>query len=280
MASFAEFSMALGPLEFDFSLLQFCDVGVNGNGAAVRSLSFADADPAFAEATLVDEAPRILLDAQPLRNPFLRRRALKVDAPARQASFQKILKALPRKSSSLIIGKDLAVFAVGKKDLVLRIEQDKSVRNRLECCCDRPSLPFRLIFQSLLFNCAGPKKPKRPRHRAELVPSLCLYFDVIAPFRQISDHSVQPPQRADDRAKNKDGEKRPDQHHDGHQNGSCSRRFLGFRYDLVASGFCLGARSFDEFVKGGIHICAVGSRLGEEGVADDAVVLSIAVCRL
>ena len=31
------FSMALGPLEFDLSLLQFRDVGVNGNGAAVRS---------------------------------------------------------------------------------------------------------------------------------------------------------------------------------------------------------------------------------------------------
>ena len=52
------------------------------------------------------------------------------------------------------------------------------------------------------------------------------------------------------------------------------------RYDLVASGFCLGAHLLDEFVKGGIHICAVGSRLGEESVANDAVVLSIAVCRL
>ena len=221
------FGIALGPLEFDLSLLQFGDVGIDGDGAAVGGLAFADANPSVAEPPFADEACRIPVDAQALGHPVLRRLALEVDLPARQASLQDVLEALPRQLASLIVGKDFAIFAVGKKDPVLRIEQDESVRNRLEGGRDRPSLPLRLLFQSLLFNCARPEKPKRARHRAEFVPSLRRDFDIVASFRQFPDDSVQPPQRADDRAKDEDGEKRADQHHDGHQNGSGRRRFLG-----------------------------------------------------
>ena len=186
-------------------------------------------------------------------------------------------KALPDQLASLLVGEDFAIFAVGKQDPVFGVEQDEAVRDRLEGGSDRASLPLRLIFQSLLLDGARPEKPERARHGAEFVPALRGDLDIVASLRQFPDDPVQPSQRADDRTKDEDREKRADQHHDCHQDGRGLGRLLRLPHRLVARGFRFGARVRDELVQRGVDIGAVGAGLGEQSVADDAVVLGVAV---
>jgi hypothetical protein len=62
--------LVLGGLKLAVSLLQFSDVGVDGDGAAVRRLALADADPAALVVEL-DKAVRIGVALQALAQPFL-----------------------------------------------------------------------------------------------------------------------------------------------------------------------------------------------------------------
>ena len=115
------FGIALGPLQIGLSELEFGDVGIDGDGAAVGGSAFADANPSLAEPPFAHEARRIPVDAQALGHPVLRPLALEVHLPACQASLQDVLEALPDQLASLLVGEDLAILAVGKQDPVFGV---------------------------------------------------------------------------------------------------------------------------------------------------------------